>query len=136
MKPFWPLLLFGILLLPAAPAAPQAVLTGIIFDAGHLSFVPSASPKVLDEDGREVYGSAYVAKEWAEKQGIVGYARSVEDAKENPRVAGNPLVVKALKVSGPNNGDLVLSGEDARKIRELAKHLNFLDHSKVMIVVP
>ena len=114
----------------------QTVYTGLIFDAQSLSFTPSASPKILDEEGREVYGSAYVSKEWAEKQGIVGYTKTLEDAKGNQRVAGNPLVIKALKVTGPNGKDLVISNEDARKIRDLAKHINFLDKAKVMIVVP
>ena len=130
------ILVFGIIVLTAAWAVPQAVFTGLIFDARHLSFVPSASPKILDEDGRELYGSAYVGKEWVEKQGIVGYAKTPEEAGENQRVAGNPLMVKALKVTGPNSRDLVVSNEDARKIRELARHLNFLEHAKVMIVVP
>ena len=114
----------------------QGVYTGLIFDAQHLSFIPSASPKIIDEDGREVYGSAYVGKEWVERQGIVGYAKSLNEAKANQRVAENPLVIKATKVSGANNRDLVISNEDARKIRELAKNINFLDRAKVIIVVP
>ncbi len=126
----------ALLLLVFSLAFSQGVVTGLIIDAKDLSFNPTASPKVLDEDGREVFGSAYVDKQWVEKQGIVGYAQSLEDAKDNPRVAGNPVVVKALKVTGPNNKDLILSAEDARKIRDLAKNLNFLDHAKVMIIVP
>jgi len=117
-----------------APA--QTVYTGLIFDAQNLSFIPSASVKVLDEDGREVYGSAYVSKDWAEKQGIVSYVKDMDQAKANQRVAGNPLVIKAIKVTGPNNKDLVISNDDARRIRDLAKHLNFLDAAKVVIIVP
>ncbi|MBP1722670.1 MAG: hypothetical protein H6Q44_375 [Deltaproteobacteria bacterium] len=117
-----------------APA--QTVYTGLIFDAQSLAFTPSASVKVLDEDGREVYGSAYVSKDWAEKQGIVSYVKDMDQAKANQRVAGNPLVIKAIKVTGPNNKDLVISNDDARRIRDLAKHLNFLDAAKVVIIVP
>ncbi|NWF55426.1 MAG: hypothetical protein HXY45_11605 [Syntrophaceae bacterium] len=117
-----------------APA--QTVYTGLIFDAQNLAFTPSASVKILDEDGREVYGSAYVSKEWVEKHGIVSYVKDLAQAKANQRVAGNPLVIKALKVAGPNNRDLVISNEDARRIRDLAKHLNFLDAAKVVIIVP
>ena len=117
-----------------APA--QTVYTGLIFDAQRLAFTPSASVKVLDEDGREVYGSAYVSKDWAEKQGIVSYVKDMDQAKANQRVAGNPLVIKAIKVTGPNNKDLVISNDDARRVRDLAKHLNFLDAAKVVIIVP
>ena len=126
----------GFIFLAQGAVFSQTVYTGLIFEAQHLSFIPSASPKVLDEDGREVYGSAYVDKDWVEKQGIVGYAKSLEEAKGNQRVAENPLVIKALKVTGANNRDLVISNEDARKIRELARNINFLERSKVMIVLP
>jgi hypothetical protein len=114
----------------------QTVYTGWIFDAQTLTFTPSASVKILDEDGREVYGSAYVSKDWAEKQGIVSYVKDLAQAKANQRVAGNPLVIKAIKVTGPNNKDLVISNDDARRVRDLAKHLNFLDAAKVVIIVP
>jgi len=117
-------------------ALAQTVYTGLIFDAQNLTFTPSASVKILDEDGREVYGSAYVSKDWAEKQGIVSYVKDLAQAKANQRVAGNPLVIKAIKVTGPNNKDLVISNDDARRVRDLAKHLNFLDAAKVVIIVP
>jgi hypothetical protein len=83
-----------------------------------------------------VYGSAYVSKDWADKQGIVSYAKSLDQAKANPRVAGNPLVIKVVRVTGPNNKDLVISNDDARRVRDLAKNLNFLDAAKVVIIVP
>jgi hypothetical protein len=128
--------LMSLILLFSSFAFSQTVYTGIIFDAQNLPFTPSASPKILDEDGREVYGSAYVEKQWVERHGIVGYAKSIEEAKGNERVAKNPLIIKPIKVAGANNRDLIVSNEDARKIRDLAKHLNFLDLAKVMIVVP
>jgi hypothetical protein len=114
----------------------QTVVTGLIIDARGTSFNPTASPKILDEDGREVYGSAYLDKGWVAKHGVVGYSKSIEDAKANPRVGKNPHLVKPLRVTGPNNKDLVLAEEDARKIRQMAKSLNFLDQAKVVIVVP
>ncbi|MBI5967333.1 MAG: hypothetical protein HY882_05695 [Deltaproteobacteria bacterium] len=130
LSPLW------LILIPFSLAFSQGVVTGLIIDAQDLPFIPSAAPKIIDEDGREIYGSTYVDKEWLEKQGIVGYAKSIAEAKVNPRVAANPLVVKAIQAAGANNRNLILSNEDARKIRELSKHLNFLEHAKVMIVVP
>ena len=135
-KAFGALSLMGMTFFIVGLALAQVVYTGLIIDARNLSFTPSASPKILDEDGREIYGSAYLDKEWVEKQGIVGYAKSLAEAKLNSRVAGNPYVVKAMKVTGPNSKDLILSHADARKIRELAKNLNFLDQTKVVIIVP
>ena len=117
-------------------ALAQTVYTGLIIDASDLSFMPSASPKILDEEGREIYGSGYLDKEWVEKQGVVSYAKSIAEGKANARVAGNPYIIKAIKATGPNSKDLIVSNSDAGKVRELAKHLNFLDHAKVVIVVP
>ena len=128
--------LFGLILILLGPAFSQGVVTGLIVDAQSLSFTPSASPKILDEEGREVYGSAYVDKEWVEKQGIVGYSKSLPEARANSRVSGNPFVVKAIRAAGANDRDLILSSDDARKIRELSKNLNFLDQAKVIIIVP
>ncbi len=135
-KVFSALFLFIIILSLPGSAFSQTVYTGLIFDAQTLTFTPSASVKILDEDGREVYGSAYVSKDWADKHGIVSYVKDLAQAKANQRVAGNPLVIKAIKVTGPNNKDLVISNDDARRIRDLAKHLNFLDAGKVVIIVP
>ena len=130
------LFLFCSVLLVFSFSFSQGVITGLIIDAKDLSFIPSSSPKILDEDGREIYGSAYLNKEWVEKQGIVGYAKSVEEAQANTRVSGNPYIVKAIKVTGPNSKDLIISNVEARKIRDFSKTLNFLDHAKVMIIVP
>jgi hypothetical protein len=135
-KVFSALFLFTLIFSLAGSAFSQTVYTGLIFDAQTLTFTPSASVKILDEDGREVYGSAYVSKDWADKHGIVSYVKDLAQAKANQRVAGNPLVIKAIKVTGPNNKDLVISNDDARRIRDLAKHLNFLDAGKVVIIVP
>ena len=126
----------GMTFLAIGLALAQGVYTGLIVDASDLSFTPSASPKILDEEGREIYGSGYLEKEWVEEHGVVGYAKSLAEGKTNARVAGNPYIIKAIKVTGPNSKDLIISNADAGKIRELTKHLNFLDRAKVVIVVP
>jgi hypothetical protein len=135
-KVFSVFFLITLILSLTGSAFSQTVYTGLIFDAQNLTFTPSASVKILDEDSREVYGSAYVSKDWADKHGIVSYVKDLAQAKANQRVAGNPLVIKAIKVTGPNNKDLVISNDDARRVRDLAKHLNFLDAAKVVIIVP
>jgi hypothetical protein len=135
-KVFGLFLVCGLIACGFHPLGAQQVYTGLVIDASTLPFNPSASPKILDEDGREIYGSAFLDKQWVEKQGVVGYAKSVDEAKASGRVAQNPFVVKAIKVGGPNNGELTVAQEDARKIRDLAKSLNFLDRAKVIIIVP
>jgi hypothetical protein len=117
------------------PRAGNPVYTGVIFDARGLSIRPAMSPKVVDEDGREVYGSAFVSAEWATKFGIVGYGKDLEASKKNDRVAANPLVVKGAKVSGTGGCDLVISNADAQGMRDMSKNLSFLEQCRVLIVV-
>jgi hypothetical protein len=93
------------------------------------------SPKVLDEEGREVYGSAFVSQEWATKYGIVGYGKDVEAAKKNDRVAANPILVKATKASGTGGCDIVISAADAQGMRDMSQNLSFLEQCRVLIVV-
>ena len=117
------------------PKSGNPVYTGVIFDARGLGIRPAMSPKIVDEDGREVYGSAFVSQEWVTQFGIVGYAKELEASKKNDRVAANPLVIKASKVSGTGGCDLVISNADAQGMRDMSKNLSFLEQCRVLIVV-
>ncbi len=117
------------------PKAGNPVYTGVLFDARGLNIRPAMSPKILDEDGREVYGSAFVSQEWATKFGILGYVKDLEAAKKNDRVAANPLVVKGTKVSGTGGCDLVISNADAQGMRDMSKNLSFLEQCRVLMIV-
>ena len=75
--------------LPEPTAAP-AVFTGLVVDARGLSARPAMSPEILDERGQEVYGSAYVSREFAVQQGMAGYAKDLTDSQTNPRVMDQP----------------------------------------------
>lgn len=111
------------------------VFSGLIIDCRGLKVKPALSPKVLDEDGKEIYGSAYVTKEWAVKYGIVGYAKTVEGAAKLERVGDKPGKVKAVKSSGENNTDVVIGKDDSADIRSAAKNLKFLSQCRVILVV-
>jgi len=119
----------------SVPKEGSAVYTGVVFDSRGLSIRPAMAPKVLDEDGREVYGSAFVSAEWAAKYGIVGYVKDLDAAKKNDRVAANPLVVKAVKISGSGGSDLVISNADAQGLKDMSKNLSFLEQCRVLVVV-
>jgi hypothetical protein len=122
---------------PTAGAAisTQAAYTGLIIDARGTGVQPALSPKVYDAGDREVYGSAYVSREFTSSQGMVGYAKTVEQAQQSDRVKGNPAVVKAVQAKGANKADLVLSQSDADALRTLAQQQTFLREARVMIVL-
>ena len=120
---------------PPAPAPAGEVYTGMVVDARGLQARPAMAPKVLDENGKEVYGSMNVDKEYAVQQGMSGYARDLTAAQSNPRVTNNPLSVKGVKTEGPGRADIVISNADADKIRGASENLTFLKKCRVMIVL-
>ncbi len=111
------------------------VVTGLIVDATGFDVTPAMAPKILDEEGNEVYGTAEVTRNYAVTQGVVGYHNDVTAASQNERVAGNPLIVRATGAAGPNICDVVISMQSANLIREAAKNQPFLSECRVMIVL-
>lgn len=106
---------------------------GLIIDATNLNISPAMSPKVYDSEGREVYGSAAVERDFALRHGIVGYVKSIEKARNNDRIKGKPLVIKAERSS--NGVDLKISDQDAELLRTLDSSQTFLREARVIIVV-
>lgn len=109
--------------------------TGLVIDAKGLGVMPAMAPKVVDENGNEVYGSKYVSREFAVKQGMVGYDKDVNAARSNQRVTNNPLIIKGMKASGANSTDVVVSNADAQRIHAAAQSQNFLDKCRVMVIL-
>ncbi len=113
----------------------RGVYSGLIVDARGLGVRPALAPKIIDESGKEVYGSMYVSRDYAIQQGMVGYAKDPNKAKSNQRVAPNPLIVKGLRSDGPNRTDVVISNQDAAALHSMSDNLSFLRKCKVMILV-
>lgn len=126
-------------MMPAQPETPMgpssAVYTGLIVDARGLSARPAMSPKIIDENGQEVYGSAFVSREYAVQQGMSGYAKDITAAMSNQRVTDNPITVKGLRTEGPGRSDIVISNADASTLRSASENLSFMKKCRVMIVV-
>jgi hypothetical protein len=120
---------------PAPAQAAAAAYTGLIVDARGIGVKPAMVPKIRNEEGREVYGSAFVNRQYAVEQGMVGYLKDLGAAQGNPRVTDRPLVVKALKSDGPNKTDLVISNSDAQALHGMKENLNFLEKARVMVVL-
>ncbi|MEJ2364406.1 MAG: LPP20 family lipoprotein [Deltaproteobacteria bacterium] len=120
---------------PTTAQVPSQVFTGLVIDARGLGARPAMAPKILDENGKEIYGSAMVDREYAVQQGMVGYAKDLNAAQGNSRVTDKPIIVKAVKTSGPAKCDVVISNGDAAKLAAAAENLSFLQKCRVMIVL-
>lgn len=121
---------------PTPPAGtPSQLYTGLIVDARGLGARPAMAPKILNEEGKEIYGSAWISRDYAVREGMVGYLKDPAAAQSNPRVTDKPLMVKALKVSGDARVDTVISNADAAAIQSASQNLSMLEKCRVIILV-
>ena len=109
--------------------ASSPVFTGLVVDAKGLGV------RILDENNQEVYGPAFVSREYAVQQGMSGYARDLKESLKDQRVSGYPLVVKGLKTSGPGRSEIIISNADASKLRGISESLYFMKKCRVIIVI-
>jgi len=109
--------------------------SGLIVDARSIGVSPSMVPVLVDENGQEVYGPAYVSREFAVQHGMCRYIRRVDDSYTLPRVAPNPLLVKGLRAASTGRCDIVISNSDASKLRGVSSHLEFLKQCRVVIII-
>jgi hypothetical protein len=93
------------------------------------------SPKIVDENGQEVYGTVIVDREFAVQQGVSGYARDLTAAQGNARVTNNPLTVKGVKAQGAGKSDIIISNADAAALKAAGDKLTFMKKCRVMIVL-
>lgn len=118
------------------PAPKFRNFTGLIIDARGTGAVPALAPKILDENGKEIYGSAYVSRQWAVKWGMAGYAKTPEQASGlRDRVGEQPGMIKALKATGASKCDLVISAKDAAEVVAASKSMKFFSDCRVIVLV-
>lgn len=119
----------------APPGKQGEAYTGLVVDSRGFQVKPAMSPKIVDEDGNEVYGSSYVSRDYAINQGMAGYAKDITAAQTNDRVTNNPLTVKGIRTADTGDSDIIISNADAARIKGAAENLEFLQKCRVMVVL-
>lgn len=109
--------------------------TGLVVDARGLNAKPAMSPRIIDENGQEIYGAAYVSREYAVQQGVSGYSKNMDSAVSNERVTNNPMIAKGIKTAGPGKSDIMISNAEASKIKGSPENLAFMKKCRAIIVV-
>lgn len=124
---------------PAASPLPSPAdlpkFTGLVIDARGLNLRAALIPRLLDENGQEIYRGAYVGAEKAAQNGLALYSRDLTAAQTNPRVGKNPLTVKGARVDTASPATVFLKGDDARRVLPFAQKGTFLEECRVMIVL-
>jgi hypothetical protein len=126
--------------------------TGLVIDARGLGVKPAFFPSVVDEQGAVLYGPETVDRATVERNGMVQYKALPKDAKissffgeeayvirpvqlsAGPREGRRPLKIKGADKAGALKANLLISSDDAKKIRGDATMKSALVRSKVVIV--
>ena len=119
----------------AAEGPTTGAITGLIIDCTGLGVRPAMSPQILDQNGGIVYGPSNYTREYAIKNGVAGYAKGLDAGKEDDRVKGNPLIIKAVAASGSNNVDVIIGNSDIMRIRSANSSYGILKDCRVLIVL-
>jgi hypothetical protein len=109
--------------------------TGLVVNAQKLDVTPSMAPRIVDENGGEVYGVTFVSENALKQGGIVTYVKDLGAAKKDTRIGTKPLVVRALSTAAGANTDIVIANADAEKLRDKSQNLSFLVDGKVLVVL-
>ena len=109
--------------------------TGIIIDGTGLGLRPAMSPRILNQGGSVVYGPGQYSRDYAAANGVAGYAKSLDQAKSDTRVQGNPLIIRAASTSGSSSADVIISNADAGKLSVADGAAGLLKNCRVMFVL-
>ena len=126
--------------------------TGLIIDARGLGLKPACFPVILDQHGVPLYGPHTVEREAMENNGMVEYQAlpakkdisylcgeemyiiKPVQAAPAPREGKSPLRLKGIGKAGSLQANVLVSQDDAAKLREDAGLARALRRGKVVIV--
>lgn len=109
--------------------------TSILIDARDITLNPALFPKVLTEDGKEVYGLSFADSSCVISQGLVTYTYSYGEAFKNNKLGINPLRITAVKSIGNNKTDIVISQASAKMMHSSQHNLKLLEQCQVVVLI-
>lgn len=110
--------------------------TSVIIDARGTRAERSMCPKIVREDGTEVWGTVNVDPRYVIDHGIAVYANSIAAARRLARAGSRPLILRARDGGRTaSQSDVVLSYGDANRLLLLNNRYGFLNSYRVIIVL-
>ena len=128
-------------IIPLFPSPPREEVehrvsyTGLIVDARGIDTAPCLAPRVVSESGEEVYGPTIISREYAVQRGVTTYEKNLTRAGQGLFAGENPLMVTGIGTTARAQTDIIISNEDAARIRSDAGHTTFLSQCRVVIVI-
>jgi hypothetical protein len=120
---------------PPSAVGAKLPYTGLIVDARRLNVEPVLYPTIVSEQGREIYSSVFISREFAVQNGVCAYVCDMDQALGSHKAGSNPLVVKALRKTGDKTGAIVVSMADAKTLDRATERHTFLKKCRVIVVV-
>jgi TolB-like protein len=116
------------------PPIVDEVYTGLIVDARDFILKRDKSPRIVDEDGNEVYPDARhcPSPDYVEANGMAAYTTADNESRRSGR---HPLVIRAIGTTGPGPFDVVVTNEDARRILDANRRSKFLWNWNVTLAI-
>jgi hypothetical protein len=109
--------------------------TGVLIDARDITLNPCLFLKITTDEGQDAFGLSFADSSYVASQGLVAYVNSMSDAYKSDRLGINPLRITALKSTGTNKTDIIISAASAKMIHNSQHNLEVLEHCQVVIVV-
>jgi hypothetical protein len=121
---------------PTVPNNPEeSGFTGLVVDGRGLPVHPAMVLRLLDEEGNEVYGTAFMSRAHAIERGTASYLKDLEDVLSSDRVGRNPLTVRGIRTAPSGACDIMISNADAARVAQTAGNLDFLQECRVLVVI-
>lgn len=117
------------------PASDLGPFTSVIVDCRGLGIEAAMAPKLMEDGGKEVYGTVRVDPDYAIAVGIVGYPRSMGEALRGSRAGAHPLIVRATGAADRHRFNPTVSERDGERILEANGRDHFLERTSVVFLV-
>lgn len=119
---------------PPVDQAPTGQITGLVINTVGLNVLPSIALQVFAEDGRKIYGLGILGQQCAEPNGFASFIRNSGDATKFVRSGEHPLIVKAMQKLDKSRAGLLISNDDADRIKQAEEQTQILSRCAVVVV--
>jgi hypothetical protein len=109
--------------------------SGLVLDCRGLGYTPVLTPRLIGQDGAEVWGVTGLNLALVKDKGLAAYAPTLNAALMSGRVGNVPLLVRPLGTAGPLRGDLVLRAEDITALHDAHAAESFLSTLSLVILI-